>query len=147
MIRTEREYEDALERLTQDMAVIEAQRESMCAVGLSGDEVERALEPTLAFHEQLKEEVEIYERMRRGDIMPIMNLMEIGRILIGLRIAQNMSQQELADRLGVSPSQVSRDERNDYHGITMERAQRIIGALKARVKLEVDAPIDDGVAA
>ncbi|MCM3715608.1 helix-turn-helix transcriptional regulator [Alkalihalobacillus oceani] len=32
-----------------------------------------------------------------------------------------MSQQDLAERLGVSPSQVSRDERNEYYGARLER--------------------------
>jgi len=31
--------------------------------------------------------------------------------------------------LGVSEAQVSKDERNEYHGITVEKAQRILEAL------------------
>ena len=46
------------------------------------------------------------------------------------RIANGLSQRELADRLadrlGVSEPQVSCDECNEYHGITIERAQRIL---------------------
>src|SRR2546421_13058436 len=37
----------------------------------------------------------------------------IGQLLIAARIANGMSQRELADRLGVSETQVSRDERNE----------------------------------
>ena len=40
-----------------------------------------------------------------------------------------MSQRELAERLGVSEAQISRDERNKYHGITVDRAQRVLDAM------------------
>lgn len=143
MIRSDAEYQDAIKRLQQDRAVIQAQREAFKAMDLSDEEVERGIEPAFSFHEQLREEVEVYERMRRGDITPIESLADIGRVLIGLRIARGITQRQLADTLSVSESQVSRDERNDYRGITVERAQRIIMALHGRVRLEAEAPIED----
>ena len=42
-----------------------------------------------------------------------------GHLLISLRIAKGISQRELAKRLNVHESQVSRDERNEYFGITL----------------------------
>src|SRR2546421_111291 len=41
-------------------------------------------------------------------------------------LAQGLTQRELAERLGISESLVFRDERNEYHDITVERAQRIM---------------------
>lgn len=46
--------------------------------------------------------------------------------------------QKLAARLSVSEAAVSRDERNEYHGITLERAQRILDALEASVSTTID---------
>ena len=63
----------------------------------------------------------------------------IGQLLIAARIANGMSQRELADRLGVSETQVSRDERNEYHGITVERAQRILDCLNETVTVRLEA--------
>lgn len=143
MIRTDTEYQDALKRLRQDQLVINTQRERLAAMELSSAEVARALEPAMAFHDQLREEVEIYERMRRGDIAPIESLMDIGRVLIGLRIARGLSQRQLAELMNVSESQVSRDERNDYHNITLERAQRIVRALHGKVRVQAEAAVDD----
>ena len=40
-----------------------------------------------------------------------------------------MSQREIAQRLGAGEAQVSRDERNEYHGTTIERAQRVLEAM------------------
>jgi transcriptional regulator with XRE-family HTH domain len=53
---------------------------------------------------------------------------------VALRIARGISQREFAERLGVHESQVSRDERNDYHGITVDRANRVLDALKVQMK-------------
>jgi transcriptional regulator with XRE-family HTH domain len=48
-----------------------------------------------------------------------------------------MTQRELAEKLRVHESQVSRDERNEYHGITVERASRILDAIGAEILSEV----------
>lgn len=58
------------------------------------------------FHEQLKEEVESYERLRRGEFDEVTNFEGLGRSLIALRIAQGLSQLELAERLGVHESTI-----------------------------------------
>ena len=68
--------------------------------------------------------------MRRGELGTLTSLTSIGRWLIGVRIAKGLSQKELAELLGVSEAQVSRDERNEYHGITVERAQHILQTME-----------------
>ena len=59
-------------------------------------------------------------------------------MLISTRIAQGMSQRELARRLEVHESQVPRDERNEYYGITLERAVKILDALNVRLHSKVE---------
>jgi ribosome-binding protein aMBF1 (putative translation factor) len=49
-----------------------------------------------------------------------------------------MSQRELAKRLNVHESQVSRHERNEYFGITLERAVKILDALDVRLHTKVE---------
>lgn len=132
MIRTDTDYRRALQRLADEAETLRAQREHLSDLGLTDEEVERAMEPLLSFRAQLEEEVEAYTRMKRGDLGPLQSLTAIGCWLVGARIARGLTQQELADRLGVDPSQVSRDERNDYRGVTTERAQRILEALGVR---------------
>lgn len=139
MIRTDAEYQNAVGRLAKDREVIELQRAKLVEMGLPPDQVEYALQPSQSFHAQLQEEVDAYEHMRRGDLGMVRDLTNIGRILIGLRIASGMTQKALADKLDVSESVVSRDERNEYHGISIERAQRIIDALNGSVSLKVKA--------
>ena len=106
-------------------------------MALDTEEVGRALGPALSFHAQLAEEVIWYERVRRRDFEAIGSLRAIGRLLIAARIANNLSQKELADRLEVSEAQVSRDERNEYHGVTVDRAQRVLEALGETVTARI----------
>jgi transcriptional regulator with XRE-family HTH domain len=75
----------------------------------------------------------------------VRNLDGLGRLLIGLRIAQGMSQRALAEILDVHESQVSRDEVNEYHGITVKRAHRILEALGVELKTVVES-LDAGTA-
>lgn len=138
MIRSEAEYQDALRRLSQDRDVAERQREAFVKAGFAPDEVERGMEPLLSFHAQLAEEIEWYENVRRRNFPIIRRLTQVGQLLIALRIAAGLTQRELAERLGVSESVVSRDERNEYHGITVERAQKVLDALHASISAQVD---------
>ena len=144
MIRTESEYQDAVERLSEDRQLIATQRKALEARGLDAAGIANVMAPALSFHAQLQEEVEAYEKMRRGEVAPIQSLAHIGRMLIGMRIALGVTQRDLAGRLGVSETQVSRDERNDYHGISVERAQRVIDALRGRVTVAAEIPEPDG---
>ena len=141
MIRSEQEHQKAVDHLDQDAKLLAAQEQKLQELGLEGDELELAMQPLRSFHEQLREEVEVYERMKRGDLGVLRNLNSIGRWLIGIRIAKGMSQRELADRLGVAPSQVSRDENNEYYGISVDRAQRILEALGVHFEAQLEEPI------
>jgi ribosome-binding protein aMBF1 (putative translation factor) len=137
MIRSEREYREALDRLKQDEEVIDLQRQKLSEHSLTEEEVNRALGPVLSFRDQLREEVEWYERARRRDFEVSVDVRDIGRTLIALRIANGLSQKELADKLGVSEAQVSRDERNEYHGIKLERVHRVLEAMNETIRFQV----------
>lgn len=138
MIRSEKEYKEALDRLKQDEEVLALQREKLVEMGLSEEEVGRALEPMLSFRAQLEEEVEWFEKVRRRDFGVVRDLSAVGTLLIALRIANGINQRELAERLGVSEAQVSRDERNEYHGITVDRVQRVLDAMGETLTSRVD---------
>jgi DNA-binding XRE family transcriptional regulator len=140
MIRNEAEYSQAIARLKDERARLGEHRKRLAETGLSPDEIKRVIEPVESFHLQLREEVESYERLKRGEFPALENFDGIGNLLISLRIAGGISQRELAARLGVHESQVSRDERNEYYGITMERAGKVLNALGAKVKTTVEAP-------
>src|SRR5271166_2056009 len=138
MIRNETEYQEASTRLADERSRLAEHRIRLKETGLSDDEIKRVIDPMESFHLQLKEEVESYERLKRGEFEELENLRGLGHLLISIRIAQGISQRELAKRLSVHESQVSRDERNEYFGITLERAIKILDALNVRLRTTVE---------
>lgn len=141
MIRNESEYQEALARLKEERQRLDMHGAHLEGMGLTYEERKRALDPLRSFHLQLEEEVQSYERLKRGDIGEFQNLHGLGQALIALRIARGLTQRELAARLGVHESQVSRDERNEYHGITVERASRILDATGVRLRSLFEHPV------
>ena len=138
MIRNETEYQEASARLKDERCRLAEHRARLSDAGLSDVEIKRVIDPMESFHLQLQEEVESYERLKRGEFDDLDNLRGLGHLLISVRIAQGVSQRELARRLTVHESQVSRDERNEYFGITLERAGRILDALNVRLHTKVE---------
>jgi ribosome-binding protein aMBF1 (putative translation factor) len=138
MIRNETEYKEAIARLGEERSRLDEHRQRLHDAGLSDEEIKRVIDPMESFHLQLKEEVESYERLQRGQFEDLDNFRGFGHLLISLRIAQGIPQRELAKRLGVHESQVSRDERNEYFGITLERAVKILDALNVRLRTKVE---------
>ena len=61
-------------------------------------------------------------------------------LLIAVRIYLGLTQAELAERLGVDPSVVCRDERNEYHGVTLERAAKILNAMRMELRTSGEVP-------
>ena len=143
MIRNEHEYREAVTRLGKEQGRIEAQKAELEKMGLSPADVKRSIDPIESFHLQLQEEVDSYQRLKRGEFDEIWNLQGLGELLISARIARGLTQRQLAEKLGVNESQVSRDERNEYHGVTLDRAARILESLGVELRTTMVARSDD----
>jgi len=142
MIRNEQEYQEASKRLEAERERLDQHRKQLLESGLKKSELKRVMDPLISFHEQLREEVEHYENLKRGKFPNLHNLKGLGGLLVSLRIASGMSQRELAAKLEVHESQVSRDERNEYHGVTVDRAIKILDALGVKIQTSVvEAPL------
>lgn len=129
MIKTDREYRRTVDLVrAQSQRFMEYERE-LASRGYTPEQVARGLEPMRTFHLGMVEEVEYYERLKRGDIGAVQGIHALGKHLIALRISAGVTQRELARRMDVHESQVSRDEHGDYHGITLGRAESIARAL------------------
>jgi DNA-binding XRE family transcriptional regulator len=139
MIRNDAEHRKAVERIEAERERLDALRQNLEQQGLDAEELKRAMDPMESFHLQLVEEVDAYERLQRGEFEDVINFHGVGRLLISLRIYRGLTQRQLAEQLGVHESQVSRDERNEYHGITVARATRILELLGVQVSSSVVA--------
>lgn len=138
MIKTEQEYAEAKKRLEQEFKALEDHQNKMRKAGLTEEQIQLAIDPLTSFAFQLKEEVEEYEKIKRGEFSALENLEGLGRMLVAIRISKAIKQKELAEKLGVKEAQVSRDERNEYHGASIEKIQKVLSALGVTLKSEVD---------
>jgi ribosome-binding protein aMBF1 (putative translation factor) len=137
MIRTETEYQASRKRVEEQSRLLQEQERQLAAEGLQEAQITRALDPLRTFSAQIAEEVAAYESLKRGEFDELKNLQGLGQMLIGVRIALGLTQRELAERLGVHETQVSRDERSEYFGITVDRASRILEALGVEITTHV----------
>ncbi len=129
MIRNEHDYQGAVHELHLEKNRLADHRSRLEKEQLSTEAIQRVLDPLISFQAQLQEEIEAYERFARGEFSALVNLYGLEQTLIALRIKHGLTQLELAERLGVHVSQVARDERNEYHGVTIERARKILDAM------------------
>jgi DNA-directed RNA polymerase specialized sigma subunit len=130
MIKTESEYVKAVKKIEEERSRIEAEQARLAKEGVPEDLIHLAIDPLASFAMQLEEEVRFYEDIKRGVFPKVHNLSGLGRLLIALRINRGIQQKELAKKLGVSEAQVSRDERNEYRGASLEKVQDVLGALE-----------------
>ena len=138
MIKTEQEYNEAKKRLQAEKKMIDDQQVKLKSAGLTAAQLKLAIDPLISFSLQLEEEIDEYESLMRGNFSDIINLNGIGRALIALRISKGLKQQELANKLGVQPSQISRDEANEYHGASIEKIQKVLNVLGATTVTKID---------
>lgn len=141
MIKTEKEYIEAKKRLEQEFRTLENHHVKMEQAGMTKEQIKLAIDPLASFSLQLREEVEEYEKLKRGQFDIIENFNGIGHMLVALRIFKGMKQKDLADKLGVLETQVSRDERNEYHGASIEKIQKVLNCLGVTLRSEVKEPL------
>lgn len=83
----------------------------------------------------LKHQLEEYELLRSGEITQLKasNLNELPGILIRARIAQGLTQRELAEIVGLKEQQIQRYESEKYSTASLRRMQDIATALKLNI--------------
>lgn len=141
MIKTESEYIEAKKRIEVERRSREEQQNKMQKAGMTAEQIHLVLDPLASFTVQLNEEIEEYEKIKRGQFDVLENLSGVGRMLVAIRIAKGMKQKELAEKLGVRESQVSRDERNEYHGASVQKIEGVLLALDVSMKSKIEVDL------
>jgi HTH-type transcriptional regulator / antitoxin HipB len=87
---------------------------------------------------ELENELQIYNGLVNGDfnILQAKSINELPNVLIGARLAQNMSQKELSELIGVKEQQIQRYEAVNYETTAFARIQEISIALNLNMKFE-----------
>ena len=79
----------------------------------------------------LESEMREYESLKSGDFQfdELTAVTQIPAVLIKARIAQGLSQKNLADRIGVKEQQIQRYEATDYASASLSRIREVASAL------------------
>ncbi len=102
--------------------------------------IQQAMQEGLASQiEDLREQVRRFEALRAGEVAGIVVTSLLGLLpaLIEARIAAGLTQQALAERLGIAEQQVQRYEATMYAGVSIERIQAVADAVGLRIHEEI----------
>jgi len=138
MIRDHRQYCELRKTLLAEKARLASERFELESFGVTKEELDRRYAIPLRQCEILSKELGEYERAILGQFEELTNLEDFGRMLIAMRLAKGMSVSEFAECLQVPDLQVELDESQEYHGLTMVRAQEILDQLKVCVVTKVE---------
>lgn len=85
--------------------------------------------------DDLLAELAEYDALRNGQVVTLEadSIVGIGAALIKARIARQLTQKELAERLQLAEQQIQRYEATRYQGVAAERLQQVADALRLRV--------------
>jgi len=136
MLRTEKELEGAKKQLSKLNELYETQMTELQGKGLSKKQAEESLSSSFTYAKQCQEEIDLYERLKKGELPPEDHFASLGRYFVAARIARKMTQRQLAERLNVKESAVSRDERNEYHGMSTDKMYKVAAVLGLKVLVQ-----------
>lgn len=124
---------EKLEELKQAKSVIETNKDNM-----DSSKYKLGINSFSGLISQLEEELAVYETLTKGSfhVFQPKSLLEIGETLIAARLAQNMSQKQLGEKLGLKEQQIQRYEACDYETAAFHRIIEVARALKIQFNFE-----------
>ncbi len=141
MIKSEREKNRKLQEIKDCEKLIAQNRELLERIGLSQDQIEKHIQPSVALLRELQAEVTEYNSLTQGN-PPSESIEKIGDMLVKLRIYKQLTQKALAEKIGVDETQVSRDERNHYRGVSLDRLLKVVQALDVHIEVTIKKQSD-----
>lgn len=86
--------------------------------------------------DDLCNEMAKYDALKQGQVRELKydSLADLPKALIAARIAANLTQKQLAERLGLKEQQIQRYEANEYSGASMERIMEVAEALRLSIR-------------
>lgn len=89
---------------------------------------------------QIKREIKEYEKIKSTPLPKVLRAQdpaELGKQFVRLRIGRKITQTKLAERMGCKPSDISRLERDDYQGYTLNKLRRLAKALNTKIEIRL----------
>jgi len=137
-IRSDAMYAKHLKKVKEQNDFVEQERKRFKEMGLDEETTNLAIQPAISFLESLKEELQEYEQVKRGEFKEGYSYEELGNLLVAYRVYKGMTQAELGEKMNTSESQVSRDERNEYFGASVEKISKTIKALEMDLEIKIN---------
>jgi transcriptional regulator with XRE-family HTH domain/Zn-dependent peptidase ImmA (M78 family) len=134
VIKNERQYKTSVSqraRLHADLSALDGSQADEWIVVATRD----ALQAQIA---DIAAEIADYDSLRSHPIdFTVSELSDLPNELVRARIARNLSQQDLAERLGLKQQQVQRYEATDYAGASIGRLDDVMRALNVHLSGEL----------
>jgi transcriptional regulator with XRE-family HTH domain len=142
MIKNDRQYRVTKAQLKAFQDALEQARSAKPPSDIDPAIVEANTRGLESEHNELRRKIEEYEALQKSDVVifEIDDLAQLPHVLIKSRIASNLTQKDLAIRLGVKEQQVQRWEANDYSGASLETLKNVTEALGIAIRKEVFVP-------
>jgi len=95
------------------------------------------IEATKSMVDSLQREIYEFKCVKNDSTISFENIevADLSKLVIYARIAEGISQEELANRIGVKQQQINRYESNDYETASLSRILDVIDALKIDLNL------------
>ncbi|WP_139179418.1 helix-turn-helix domain-containing protein [Lihuaxuella thermophila] len=136
MIITENAYRESKKMIASWEEGIRKLQDRWRREGLTQEEIDSLTLAHSHLTMKIQAEIQEYEAIKRGEFDMTCNFENIGQQLVRFRIWKGLSQSELAERLGVTPQQVSKDERNGYARASSEKIRQVLEALGIEVTIQ-----------
>ena len=93
--------------------------------------------------DELRGDLEAFDRLKAGQVhaAELSSLNDLATLFIQARIAQGLTQKQLAERLNVKEQQVQKDEANLYETASLSRLKRLAEVLGVEFEGQVRLPV------
>lgn len=141
MITNERQYRNNKTLIQRFTASLEQMQQSQPPSNVHPRIWQAEQEAIQSQIEELSDDVLAYEKLKSGQVrsFAVDSLEGLPLALIQARIAQGLTQKDLANRLGVREQQVQQDEENLYSSASLRRLRQLAEVLNVEMlgKLEL----------
>lgn len=138
MIKNDRERQKVEEQIRETKKLLESNRAVLKQAGIPESEIDKYVEANEAILRRFEKDLHEYIELKTGKMPETGSLETIGELLVKFRIGQGMSQKELADKIKVDETQLSRYERTGYRGAGLERIKAVLEALGVKLTLSFE---------
>ncbi len=143
MIKNERQYKITKAQAVRFSKALESFRQNPNTDNSLHPLIAKAREDALSSQlADLESELSEYESLKAGEFQldSLKVVADLPSILIKARIAQGLSQKELAERIGLKEQQIQRYEATDYASANLARIKEVVSAFGVEINSAASTP-------